>query len=844
MSKKLLFLVFFSVAVTFSTAAQGGVGVGEITDPNYNLSFEYLVGFVKPICSVNDASLVMAWDSDVCDVNFLGWPDDNYALVEVELACDNPRCPAAGEEDPTCGCRDWDYIPDGEMWINIHQWSYAPPPPSTDINLWQTLDSTYDTNVLIQADYAYTVTYEAFEWEWLNNECNLTTTVFYGDNPDANVITKINPDLDSDFTGYSLVYTAGSGDPCLGQPLGIKFTQNGRGWAWVDDVQIKFAHIAYASEPKPSAGATVSPISLTLSWKPGQFAPDANKGHEVYFDSNYANVRDMNRSDSTGVYRGAFDSNSYPVPETLVLDTTYYWRIDEVNKAYVGPSPPPPPEGRWKGAIWSLKAADHLVVDDFDGYATKGNMTTVWTQTSNALIDLIDGGASPSFTHDGNSMEYYYDVTAQYSEIEADANLTDAGTDWTNGPVALALWFRGLPVNAGGNANRMYVGVEDGDGNVGVVPYDGDANDIKKETWQEWNIALSKFDACDVNLANVDKFYIGLGDRVAKPGGGGPGTVYFDDIELHLSRCVPSEIRDKGNFDNDCAIGYDDLSAIGADWLANEGAVSASAPSVAPIILYDFEDTFGDGYATNTGSYGGTHDADLAGMTDPCTAGKVGSGGLHFEVGDPCCAVIEAPLNLTTNAMTMTAWVKRNGSQKAYTGIMFTRDVCDVNVAGLNFGGAGPSSGKDNWWLIGNDELQYNFNNNEDAWGFHSWLEVPNNTWTFVAVVVNKGKATLYMSDGVGEMQSATNYLPHSSQTLSGVMRVGKDGVDPNRAFEGDMDEVRIYDYALSAAEVLSLAGGGTYTQELTTDIYDDNTINFKDYDILADNWLKEIFWP
>ena len=133
----------------------------------------------------------------------------------------------------------------------------------------------------------------------------------------------------------------------------------------------------------------------------------------------------------------------------------------------------------------------------------------------------------------------------------------------------------------------------------------------------------------------------------------------------------------------------------------------------------------------------------------------------------------------------------------------------------------------------------------ESAWGFHSWLVPPDNTWTFVAVVVNKGKATLYMSDGVGKMQSETNYHPHGLQTLSGVMRVGKDGVDPNRAFVGDMDEVRIYDYALSAAEVLSLAGGGTYTQSLNTDAVDDDTVNFKDYDLMADNWLKEdMLWP
>ena len=93
---------------------------------------------------------------------------------------------------------------------------------------------------------------------------------------------------------------------------------------------------------------------------------------------------------------------------------------------------------------------------------------------------------------------------------------------------------------------------------------------------------------------------------------------------------------------------------------------------------------------------------------------------------------------------------------------------------------------------------------------------------------------------------SPANYLPHGIEEFDGEMRLGSDSLEPNnRYYVGDMDEVRIYDYALSSAEVLSLAGGGTYTLELATDAVDDGTVNFKDYDILADNWLEEgILWP
>jgi len=64
------------------------------------------------------------------------------------------------------------------------------------------------------------------------------------------------------------------------------------------------------------------------------------------------------------------------------------------------------------------------------------------------------------------------------------------------------------------------------------------------------------------------------------------------------------------------------------------------------------------------------------------------------------------------------------------------------------------------------------------------------------------------------------------------------------------VDEFRIYDYALSQAEVLNLAGytvGQRYHQELLSlaNAYDaDEKIDFLDYVIMADNWLEEKLWP
>ncbi|MHC4071061.1 MAG: hypothetical protein ACYTGS_03350, partial [Planctomycetota bacterium] len=44
----------------------------------------------------------------------------------------------------------------------------------------------------------------------------------------------------------------------------------------------------------------------------------------------------------------------------LAFDTTYFWRVDEVNNAN--------PEGPWAGNVWSFWTGDFLVVDDFESY--------------------------------------------------------------------------------------------------------------------------------------------------------------------------------------------------------------------------------------------------------------------------------------------------------------------------------------------------------------------------------------------------------------------------------------------------------------------------------------------
>jgi hypothetical protein len=90
--------------------------------------------------------------------------------------------------------------------------------------------------------------------------------------------------------------------------------------------------------PNPEDGKTDVPRDVVLSWKPGEFAPSIN-GHRIYLSENFDDVND-------GIGGITVSDNSYGPEQRLELNTTYYWRVDEVNA--------PPNNTVFEGDIWSF----------------------------------------------------------------------------------------------------------------------------------------------------------------------------------------------------------------------------------------------------------------------------------------------------------------------------------------------------------------------------------------------------------------------------------------------------------------------------------------------------------
>ena len=272
---------------------------------------------------------------------------------------------------------------------------------------------------------------------------------------------------------------------------------------------------------KDAVDVTQTPI---LTWVPGVFADS----HEVYFGSDAEAVKNADTSSPEYKGSGNLGSESYDAGN-LEWNTTYYWRIDEINNAN--------PDSPWKGNVWSFTTANFLIVDDMESY---NDIDEGQPGSNRIYLAWVDGYDNPAvngsvvgndpppiaeqnIVHGGlQSMPMAYDNAVGKSE--ATLTLT-SNRDWTvNGISTLTIWFRGEAANA---AENLYVALN---GNA-VVNHDN-PNAAQATAWTQWNIDLTRFAGQGVNLANVNSITVGLGNK-NNPVAGGAGMMYFDDIRLY-----------------------------------------------------------------------------------------------------------------------------------------------------------------------------------------------------------------------------------------------------------------------------------------------------------------------
>jgi Concanavalin A-like lectin/glucanases superfamily len=558
-----------------------------------------------------------------------------------------------------------------------------------------------------------------------------------------------------------------------------------------------------ACNPIPVDGAKNVPVDVVLSWSSGYSA----RKHKVFFGTSLSDVDE----NAAGVTQPQ-DANTFS-PGGLELNKTYYWRVDEVNDPC-----------SWPGRIWSFKTTDHLVVDDFESY----NWLDRNDPNRNWIYDVWKGASVYLWTDQTHQCSkksmgfpYRYYRTSVYSEA---TRTFSPPQDWTAaGERDLELFFYGQQDNS---TALMYVALNDGNAET-LALYPGDANDLKKETWQPWRINLGELNGID--LSHVESIAIGFCAELADPFGAGSGTVYFDDINLYPSRCL-EENRPAADLNGDCLVNYRDLEIMADNWLERGYNVYPVAAPKAPVAWYKFDGDTNDSAGSANGQPRGS---------PTFTQGVYGQA-IRFDGYKDSVEIANAAdlFSKTRSGITIAFW------QYGQESVHHTDTVCCSNYSygleapaiAINLG-CWRTPGRYNWdcgqpWSF-DDRLS----------GKHRYKSEWSGRWNHWAFTKD---------DLLGEMKIFLNGRLYSSRSgahslISGISSF-EIGSGWYGGYDGLIDDFRIYDYALSQPEIAYIATNGTGIFDLPllipADLNNDNQVDFSDFAYLAKNWLENDLWP
>jgi hypothetical protein len=305
--------------------------------------------------------------------------------------------------------------------------------------------------------------------------------------------------------------------------------------------------------------------------------------------------------------------------------------------------------------------------------------------------------------------------------------------------------------------------------------------------------------------------------------------VRFDDIRLYPSRCL-EENKPKADFNEDCTVNFNDLEEITENWLETGYKVYEVTAPNSPVVWYKF-----DGNLNN--SVGNAHGHM---RVSPVFVPGVYGQAMRFDGYESSVAI--------TDAMDLFSGIKKGITiafwQYGDTSPHHTDTLCCSNYVygvynptiAINLGLWKPP-GKYNWdcgsrWSF--DGRLSGKHRYESEWSGR-W-----NHWAFTKDV-ESGVMQIFLNGALFDSRN------NATTPLEGIISF-EIGAGWYGGYDGLLDDFRIYDYALSGAEVAHAATNGTgiFDQPfmLPADLNDDNSIDFKDFTVLACEWLEKHLWP
>jgi hypothetical protein len=406
---------------------------------------------------------------------------------------------------------------------------------------------------------------------------------------------------------------------------------------------------------------------------------------------------------------------------------------------------------------------------------------------------------------------------AVFSNVTITGNVSGA---WMNQDI-------GIQSNA---PEPMYVAIANSTGAPAVVYHD-DPDATQIDTWTEWNIDLKDFQDKGVNLTDVDSIALGFGDR-NNPQVGGSGKMYFDDVRLYLARYVPGMGTPRaGDLSSDGVVDYIDLEIMAGDWGQRDQVVTPVDPTTANLMAYYSLD---EGAGTIAGDSAGANNGTVAGgaqwVTGPDGFGSAllfdGTGSQYVDLGtwDPSAG---------TGQLTISLWANWSGISGQWMGLIGKRDTWAAD---------------DMMWQIeaaqGDGNVSVSRESGQTVGGFIAEV----GQWEHIAFTFDGTSGTLYR-DGMAVGSGAWSLGPDTDA----AMVFGACQANGGNPYNGALDEVRMYNRALSQAEIAYVISGGATALHIpvlsVADLYDgepegSKAVNFKDFAVLADQWLEKQVWP
>jgi len=214
----------------------------------------------------------------------------------------------------------------------------------------------------------------------------------------------------------------------------------------------------------------------------------------------------------------------------------------------------------------------------------------------------------------------------------------------------------------------------------------------------------------------------------------------------------------------------------GLPGVATASTPSAPSGSVTPVAAYGFNEGTGTTVADASGN---GNNGTISGATWT-NSGKYGKA-LVFNGTNALVTVSNSTTLQLSTAMTLEAWVNPATVGSAYGDVIYKGDdnyYLEATSPGGGQPGGGGTFGSSDVILYGTAALAVN-------------------TWSFVAVTYDGGILRLY----VNGTEVANRAQPGAILTSMKALQIGGDNLY-NQFFKGMIDEVRIYNRALSAAEI------------------------------------------